>query len=373
VKKVTETVLLPGERETSAIAIGTEKTAALCYDRIWSPSSRWRVLGDPVPDSIRFYGGTAPEVAMLRSLWKRERCLSKIAQLLQDEDPLHLSALLIFLKLNIQIRRKEIAKPTDSGLKELVLERLGDSSQRSTSSDLAEFLDWIVPLADLEERTVDEATLNHLISEQRFEEALRYRCAQICVQREISRSLAECHQIQTANVYGSEDARARDFTAGDRSVVVASLEHLGIVDERALTWDQIMPFRKDPDARRKYKRFLHWLDKDMMDKSVSFIEDEISIKLEDYEKSLKKHGIKTVVGTISEVLDGKYFLGSSSLAAGLSVAGHPTLGLLVGAGLIVGRIAVRLSEAMLSLDEIDIGEGSQVSWVYEAKRLRGRH
>lgn len=45
---------LPGVGETSAVAIEARKTAALMFDRVWSPPS----LKDPPPPGIAFHGGT---------------------------------------------------------------------------------------------------------------------------------------------------------------------------------------------------------------------------------------------------------------------------------------------------------------------------
>lgn len=122
-----------------------------------------------------------------------------------------------------------------------------------------------------------------------------------------------------------------------------------------------MQFRDDEDSQGKYKRFTHWLDKNMVGKSQSFIEDEISIRLENYEQALKKHGIKTILGTIQEALDGKYLLS----AGALTLAGHPAL----GAGLIIGKILVKLAQTKLDFDDVERGPNSEISWVYEAKKL----
>jgi hypothetical protein len=46
--------------------------------------------------------------------------------------------------------------------------------------------------------------------------------------------------------------------------VMVTLENLQIVDEKGLSWDQVVSFREDTEARKKYRRFLHWLDKEMV-------------------------------------------------------------------------------------------------------------
>jgi hypothetical protein len=111
------------------------------------------------------------------------------------------------------------------------------------------------------------------------------------------------------------------------------------------------------------------LGKEMVGESQAFIEDEIAIKLEDYKKSLKKHGIKTILGTIQETLDGKYLAGVSALTGGFTLSGHPTLGILAGTGLVFGKVCIKIAEKLLDYDDVERGPNSEISWVYEVKEL----
>lgn len=176
-------------------------------------------------------------------------------------------------------------------------------------------------------------------------------------------------KVSFVTVYDSEAKRDCEYRQGDREAVVATLSGLAIVDEDLLSWEQVLEFRADEENRLKYKRFLHWLDKDMVGKSQAFIEDEISIRLEGYENALKKHGIKTILGTVEEALDGKYLVGVSGTICSFTHAGHPNLGLLLGAGLILGKVVVKLGQTFLDIDDIERGPNSEISWVYEAKQL----
>jgi hypothetical protein len=171
-------------------------------------------------------------------------------------------------------------------------------------------------------------------------------------------------------VYDSVVDRDKGYQEGEHQVIVATLSNVGIVEEEQLTWEQVLEFRRDEETHAKYKRFLHWLDKEMVGKSQSFIQDQIALRLEDYERALKKHGIKTVVGTIQEALDGKYLLGATGAGAPFTLAGHPVLGALVAGGLIVGKVGVRLIETKLDFDDVERGPNSEISWVYEVKQLR---
>lgn len=373
--EIKEEILLPRAGEIIAVANRKQKMAAMCYDRIWSPSAQWRSPSTAVPDSVRFFCGTDPEHALLRNLYSREPEIHNLCLLVQQLPYVELKILTFIVEWRTTFKEK-----TTTGLSvdQLIQEALSSLSDEERSNITPNSMDFIESIASSTLSTpwpqeIDKNSLERLLKEKKFEDLLKYAGGASHVQREITRSINDSFGIHTVNIYESENARKNEFTEGDRRVVVASIEGLALVDEFSLTWEQVLDFRKDVNNRRKYVRFLHWLDKDMIGKSHAFIEDEISLRLEDYERSLKKHGIKTVIGTVSEVLDGKYILGSSGIAAGLSISGHPVLGFLFGAGLLIGKVAVKISETALSFDDKEIGSNSEVSWVYEVKQLPERH
>lgn len=187
--------------------------------------------------------------------------------------------------------------------------------------------------------------------------------------REVAKSFSAKYGITMVPIYALSSDRETEFHEGTRQVLVATLSNLEIVDEQQLTWEQVIEFRDDEQTKQKYRRLLHWLDRDMVGKSEAFIHDEICQRLEDYESSLKKHGVKTVVGIIQEVLDGKYLAGVSDVSSPFVLAGHPTLGVLAGAGLIVARVVVKIAQVLLDFDDVERGPNSEISWVYEVKRI----
>ena len=189
------------------------------------------------------------------------------------------------------------------------------------------------------------------------------------IYRDIARAFSAKYKIAVATIYDSKGNRTVIYSGGDQVAIMVCLEDLAIVDEKKLSWEQVLEFRADEESRQKYKRFLHWLDKEMVGKSQDFLEDEISIRLEDYEQALKKHGIKTVIGTIEEALDGRYLLGASGVAGSLTLAGHPVLGMLAAGLLIGGKIGVKLTQTKLDFDDVERGPNSEISWVYEVKKL----
>ena len=122
-----------------------------------------------------------------------------------------------------------------------------------------------------------------------------------------------------------------------------------------------------------YRRMIHWLDREMLGKEMSFIEDEIAERLDNYKWALKKHGIKTLIGTISSMLSDKdALLGASAAFAAIKYAAGQDLAALLAAVSILGaNLAVKTASVLLEREEIRRGPGSEVAFVHEVERRLG--
>ncbi|MBN1972625.1 MAG: hypothetical protein JW787_03230 [Sedimentisphaerales bacterium] len=307
-------ILLPITGETVAIATRV-KTAALCYDRILWPDIPPPYNSD-IPDSIRCCGESRLEMH--------------------------------------EIKMMEAVVNNHS------LNTVGEEKLKDDIISTLVFANVLSP----NKRIYTKKDIEYLINEL---EQNPFPCI-LNYMRMAAKSFSKKYAINISVVCSSEKERSNLYKEGNREVIVSTLSELEIVDELELTWDQVIEFRKDKRSLKKYRQFLHWLDKEMIGKSLAYIEDDITIKLEDYQSSLKKHGIKTIIGTIEEMLDSKYLLGTSSVIGSISIAGYPALGVLAGAGLILGKMAVKLSKMCLDFDDTERGTNSEISWVYEVKR-----
>jgi hypothetical protein len=167
-------------------------------------------------------------------------------------------------------------------------------------------------------------------------------------------------------VYSSLAARDREYKAGEQEVLAATVVGLRVVDEKHLTWEQVLEFRKDSENRMKHLRLLHWFDKDMPGKSQAFIEDAVRIKLEDYESAIKKHGLQTVAGSVDDLLTPAVAatLGTGQAFPDLSVAAGMVTVALAGAGLVV-----RIWKRTIDAEGVKAGPHGEVAFVHELKRL----
>lgn len=71
--RFSEEVLLPREGESAAIAV-KEKTAALCYERVWSPSD------ELIPKAVRCFGGSAQELRIVSMANDREKYMEEMGR-----------------------------------------------------------------------------------------------------------------------------------------------------------------------------------------------------------------------------------------------------------------------------------------------------
>jgi hypothetical protein len=80
------------------------------------------------------------------------------------------------------------------------------------------------------------------------------------------------------------------------------LDHIPTVADSALTWDQVLQFRKDKDAVEKLNRLRRWFTRDLAKKSEPEIKAELEEKLDNYQYSLRKHGIATVLAGATSIM-----------------------------------------------------------------------
>jgi len=96
----------------------------------------------------------------------------------------------------------------------------------------------------------------------------------------------------------------------------------------------------------KLRRFFNWVESELAGKTAVGIRDALSIRLEDYDRAIKKHGIKTLSGSVITTIKDPRLLvsvatgfGAGSLGGGLEIGSTVALGVL-GANVIVEAIKI---------------------------------
>lgn len=142
------------------------------------------------------------------------------------------------------------------------------------------------------------------------------------------------------------------YKEGAIHMLTASLNNMKVVNEKALTWEQVSEIRMDKESRKRLQNLVHWLDEKMIGKSRQFIEDEISIKIDQYKDAIRKHGIGTVTGTLSTLLDPKTLGGAVIAGAGLSASFEAMVGLFVGVSVLGAKAAIEVTKHAMKANEL---------------------
>jgi len=172
-------------------------------------------------------------------------------------------------------------------------------------------------------------------------------------------------------LYENLVTRNEEFRSGSSEVLSAAISNVAMVNERDLSWEQIIEFRKDAEARVKYRRFVRWVDAELRSKSPKEVEDLIAIRLDDYEWALRKHGLKTLIGNLSCLLDPKFLGGTSATVTAAAVAGGGIWAALAGASLAIGKVVLNFGTAAIDGLEQRRQDNYEVAYVHEVKKQLG--
>lgn len=184
--------------------------------------------------------------------------------------------------------------------------------------------------------------------------------------KELAEGIRHEHQLAIVPVYSMAADRDAEYHEGDRNALIAIVKGLNIVSETDLTWSQVQDVRADKQAVRSLRRMRHWLDREMLGKSRAYVEDEIAVRLDEYDRTLSKHGLASAVGTLATTLDSKVLMGGPAAVAALSYAGAKDWALAAGAAIVIGRVAVHIAENLLAYR--DLKEQSEVCFLAELRR-----
>lgn len=144
-----------------------------------------------------------------------------------------------------------------------------------------------------------------------------------------------------------------------------TLTNLNLIDTQNSDWKQIVEIRKDENSHRKLKRLRLFLVKNYDGCSISYIEDDLSLQIYEYEETCKKFGFNTITSNLSLLLDSNNLqttIGASLLA---SILGGPLSGLAVGTTIEIGKLAINYSEKSHELRNWK--NGHDLAYIFDTK------
>ncbi|MCP3998852.1 MAG: hypothetical protein GY722_27840 [bacterium] len=168
------------------------------------------------------------------------------------------------------------------------------------------------------------------------------------------------------------ESQEQEYRPGTHQVLAAALSDLQIVDESQLSWEQVLEFRRDSDARLKYRRLMRWIDSQLNEYSPCEIEERFALKLDDYEWALRKHGIKSALGTVSCLIDPKFLASVSAAVAGTAVAAGGLWAALTGLTLVAGKAVATFGTAAIDAADERRGSNYEIAYAHEIKKRLGQ-
>lgn len=168
--------------------------------------------------------------------------------------------------------------------------------------------------------------------------------------------------------YATEDRFDKEFPDGSHLAYQAALESIPVLDNAGVEWAQVLQLRQDPSAIRKLRDLRLWLEVGVKAASVSQAQELIEQKLQDYQWALKKHGLKTITGGLSTLLEWETPAVAAAAGALASVVGGPIWAALAGGVAVAGKITVWVAERRIDHKDAVRGPHREVALLYDLRR-----
>jgi hypothetical protein len=169
-------------------------------------------------------------------------------------------------------------------------------------------------------------------------------------------------------LYENSRDQSREFQPGPEEVLTTAITNLEIVNEKELSWKQVLEFRRDREARRKYRRLVRWLDAELRAKAPADVIGAMEERLDGYQWAIRKHGLSTALGVVSTLLDPKFLGGVSATVTAAAIAGGTGWAALVGTAVSVGRALVSFGTTYVGGIEARRGSNYEIAYLHEIQR-----
>lgn len=180
-----------------------------------------------------------------------------------------------------------------------------------------------------------------------------------------AKTLTQLTEVPCVPVFSSKSACRSSEKSDRQTLVLVSLENLGVIDESKITWEQVTEIRQDNTSRQKLRRFWHWFDGQLADNDPRFIENAIAIKLEEYQLALQKHGIETATGTISSIFDTQSLSVAAAGYLGFELSGSVAVGGVVAA--LGAGVKVSTDYLKRRFDRSLLKKTSEIAYIHEIR------
>ncbi|MCI5129947.1 MAG: hypothetical protein D3904_00100 [Candidatus Electrothrix sp. EH2] len=177
--------------------------------------------------------------------------------------------------------------------------------------------------------------------------------------------------ITLVPIFSSEQSLHDDIPleADNGTILKATFNNLPILDESKISWEQVIEFKEDKESLNKYRDFRIWMRKNDQIGSLQQAEDIIGRLLDDYEWALKKHGLSTVIGSLSTLTSSKTLTKVASVGGVATYFSEPLLGILASGILLASEVTIQVGKYKLEKEDIVRSNIPDIAIVYDIRKM----
>jgi hypothetical protein len=162
-----------------------------------------------------------------------------------------------------------------------------------------------------------------------------------------------------------------DILLGKQKAYIAALNNIPIISENEVSWENIVEFRNDKKALKKYRALRSWLNCGLVADSVAQATDIIGKKIDDYQWAIKKFGLKTINGYVRFIINSNNLLSVASAGGIVALMTGKSWEALLGGGLVVtANTLAWFTERLIDFHDIK-RSNSEIAILYEIKKKFG--
>lgn len=147
-------------------------------------------------------------------------------------------------------------------------------------------------------------------------------------------------------VFAADSFLSQDTDTEDEDVGITLL-NLNLIDASSAPLKQIVEFREDADSVKRLRRLRLFAYDNYAGKPKSYIEDDLLLRIDDYEREAKKWGFETKEAALTTLLNSKVLLGAAGGSILAAIAGSPIASLstlVLGTAIEIGRLQLTVSK-----------------------------
>lgn len=148
---------------------------------------------------------------------------------------------------------------------------------------------------------------------------------------------------------------------------IVSLCSIPLINVNAAPWEQIIQLRSDREARARLQRLRAFAHTNYQGKPISFIEDDLSARIYEYELESNKHGFELVTGSLSTLLDSTNLQATAGATLAAAIVGGPITAASAAACIEVGKFSLEFAKRRRTM--ADWSRSHPLAYLIEARNL----